>query len=412
MACLNAPTLISGGFRWHFLLAIPITSCVTLGVAYIPIAGSTFGVAANVMVGLLSSFVLIAVVNSQFIATPEHKKLNQSVGPPVVATGFLFFGLIFLYITLTAQYSSSAIGLLLPAAEAILKFSVLLVLTHSCCKHYYEPKANFLAQFELTKQANAANPETDRPSAPGASSDPPLRGDIEVVYGNITAGLAIVVGNATFAATLVEVLVTPDSQGWIVGIVTSSVQGIFVGTGLVHRCEMWAIARLKLDSRYYGGRTALDEIFTHSGGSSAASIVVLSIGCLRAATFGDVRAIVWYDVSPLVVWVMLAQVSCGFVSSVLVEALNRFCGLGTFVTRSFPPGHPLCYASERRNFELSSYVFTLGMCCSLIYLCFLVFLDPEFVTGISRGFNPAGSDIWVQPLAVRLGVTNSTELAV
>jgi hypothetical protein len=175
---------------------------------------------------------------------------------------------------------------------------------------------------------------------------------------------------------------------------------------------MWAIARLKLDSRYYGGRTALDEIFTHSGGSSAASIVVLSIGCLRAATFDDVRAIVWYDVSPLVVWVMLAQVSCGFVSSVLVEALNRFCGLGTFVTRSFPPGHPLCYASERRNFELSSYVFTLGMCCSLIYLCFLVFLGPEFVTGISRGFNPAGSGIWVQPLAVRLGVTNSTELAV
>ena len=407
MACVNAPTLISGRFRWHFLLSIPMTVCVSVGVAFIPVVGSTFGIAANVLVGLLLSFILINAMNSRFFATPEHKKLNQSVGPPLVAVGFLFFGSIMLYVALTRWYSSSAIGLFLPVAEATLKFGVLLVLNRSCCKHYYEPKADFLQRLALTHDTDAAKGASaaDLQSAPPA---PPLLGDIEAVFANIAAVTAVVVGNGTFAATIVEVLVTPDSQSWIVGIVASCVMEMFVETGLAQRIQMWALVRFKLQRLlHHAERTALDEVFLESGSDFAAPLLAFAIGCLRAATFGDARAIVWYDVSPVVVWLLLVQVGCGLVSAALVRALNRFCGLGAVVRRAYPPGHPLG-VGEHRNFELRNYVFTLGMSCPLIYFAFVAFLGPEFVTGISRGFDPAQSDIWVQPLIVFTSVKTNT----
>jgi hypothetical protein len=79
--------------------------------------------------------------------------------------------------------------------------------------------------------------------------------------------------------------------------------------------------------QYLYGRQSLDQLqrFRSLGGAGYfAPTMALSIGCLRAITFGDPAAIIWLDASPTVWQVLLAQL----VFQVLVDvAVRRHSGL-------------------------------------------------------------------------------------
>ena len=100
---------------------------------------------------------------------------------------------------------------------------------------------------------------------------------------------------------------------------------VMLRIGILQRIEVWVAGKLHT---YVGLEwpvrvakvSALKLVyFSALGGTSyLAPVMALSIGCLRAATFGDVRAIVWVDVSPAVPWVLLAQFTLGVVSDLIV----------------------------------------------------------------------------------------------
>jgi hypothetical protein len=90
-----------------------------VGVAFIPVNGSTLGIVSIAVLTVGISFVLCSLLlNAPFYATDEHKALDQSLGPPIFAIGFLFFGVITAHVTLTRLYSSPLVGLLLPAVQS------------------------------------------------------------------------------------------------------------------------------------------------------------------------------------------------------------------------------------------------------------------------------------------------------
>ena len=129
---VNAPTLVRGGFHPRFLLSLPLTLGSAVGVAFIPVDGSTLGIVSIALLAVGISFVLCSLLlNAPFYATDEHKALDQSLGPPTFAVCLLFFGVITAYVVLTQLYSSPLVGLLLPTASAMMRMLTIVALTRS-----------------------------------------------------------------------------------------------------------------------------------------------------------------------------------------------------------------------------------------------------------------------------------------
>jgi hypothetical protein len=170
MFLVNAPTLVRGGFHRRYLLSVPITLIVAVGVAFIPIDGSTLGIIPIGVLTVALSFVLcMLLLNAACFATEEHKALDQNFGPPLFAIIVLFFGLITAYVTLTQLYFSPWIGLLLPVGSAVTRVLGLFALVRSFRMFYYAPKERFITQFATSAQAEAP-------------VEPPILGDVEVLY--------------------------------------------------------------------------------------------------------------------------------------------------------------------------------------------------------------------------------------
>ena len=58
---VNAPTIVRGGFHPRFLLSLPLTLGPAVGVAFIPVDGSTLGFVSIALPTLGISFVLCAL---------------------------------------------------------------------------------------------------------------------------------------------------------------------------------------------------------------------------------------------------------------------------------------------------------------------------------------------------------------
>ena len=139
----------------------------------------------------------------------------------------------------------------------------------------------------------------------------------------------------------------------------------------------------------------------------AAPILTLSIGCLRAVTFGDVRAIVWLDVSPMAVWVIVVH----FLTEMLVVETSVFVanrkGLMHFEFVERPEGHPVGNTALRA-FDLKGYALVSVIGCTFLYAIFLCFLGPACVTGAASKFDQENLDIWVMSLQHSSFVFNAT----
>jgi hypothetical protein len=144
---------------------------------------------------------------------------------------------------------------------------------------------------------------------------PVLMGDItsiEALLGYVAAFFAQVIGNTPAVSTIVEVMFNPDSTTWIVSLAFSSVLETISRTGISQRIELRSAA--PLNARFgvewpirMTEVSALKLVYLHSLGGTGyvTPITALSIGCFRAATFSEPRAIIWLDVSPTVKWVVL-----------------------------------------------------------------------------------------------------------
>ena len=139
----------------------------------------------------------------------------------------------------------------------------------------------------------------------------------------------------------------------------------------------------------------------------AAPILTLSIGCLRAMTYGDVRAVVWLDASPMVVWVIVVQ----FLTEMLLVESSVFLaerkGFARFEFVDRPADHPLGNTALRA-FDLKGYAMVSMIGCAFLYAIFLCFLGPAFVTGAAVEFDPENLDTWVMSLEHASSLLNLT----
>jgi hypothetical protein len=386
---LSAPTLVRGGFHLRFLLSLPITLGVGVGVACIPIDSATPGMISIFLLAYGLAYILcILLLSAPLYATDEHKALQRSLGLPVLIIVALFFGLITVYVTLTRMHSSPLLGLLLPSGSAIVRVLGLFALVRSCHTFYYEPKQRFISQLPPSafSQANLV---------------PPLLGDIEMQYGFFASMFALIIGNASSVATLVEVMLAPGSRSWVLSLAASALLEVPTRTGMLQRVELRVAGRL---AAQFGLQwpvsavhtDALELVYLRSLGGTGyvASTMAICIGCLRAATFGDPAAIVWLDVSPTVRWVLVAQIAFGVFADATVWAVEKG-GLQHFeLSARFAADHPLSNTAFR-DFSFTGYAVTFGFGCMFIYVVFVGFLGPAFVTGTRRDFAPNATDIWV-----------------
>ena len=143
--------------------------------------------------------------------------------------------------------------------------------------------------------------------------------------------------------------------------------------------------------------TAMKQVYLRSLGGTGyvALMMAVSIGCLRAVTFGDPAAIVWLDVSPTVWRVLVAQLVFGAMADAIVWAVERK-GLQHFeLSTQLAVGHPLRNTAFR-DFDLKGYAVTFGTGGAFIYAVFVDFLGPAFVTGACPNFAPNATHVWVQ----------------
>ena len=141
---------------------------------------------------------------------------------------------------------------------------------------------------------------------------------------------------------------------------------------------------------------ALELVFFHSlgGAGYVATMMVPCIGCVRAVTFGDPRAIMWLDASPTVWKVLLAQLAFEVLADAAVWALEMK-GLQHFtLSARFTADNPLSNTSFR-DFDHRGYAVAFGMGGMFVYAVFIAVLGPAFVTGLCRNFAPNATHIWV-----------------
>jgi hypothetical protein len=388
-ALVFAPVLVLGGFHPRFLLSLPIALSVGVCVAFMPINGSTAGILSVALLNDGLGFVAtVLLLNVPFFATVEHKALDQSFGPPTVAIGFLFFGLITAYIMLTERYSNPLVGLLLPLGSATTRTLALCSLVRSCHKFYWEPKQAFLEQLPASAQSPA-------------EILPPLLGDVEALFGYLTVFFALSIGNVASVATIVEVMLSPASKAWMLSLAASSLLSIATRTGVQQRVELWIAARLAARQGIQwpmriAQTNALKLAYLHSlgGASYITPMMAVTIGRLRAITFGDPAAIVWLDVSQTVWRVLAAQLASGALADAIVRAVRKKELLHFELSARFLPGHPLCNTAFR-DFDVKGYAVAFGMGGMFIYAVFVAFLGPTFLTGMCRDFAPNATQVWV-----------------
>jgi hypothetical protein len=269
---VNAPTTVRGGFHPRFLLSFPITLGMSVGVAFIPVDGSTLGIISIGILTIVLTFVAcVLLLSVPFYATDEHKALDQNFGPPLFAISILFFGMIAAHVTLTQLYSSPLVGLLLPSGSAATRTLATYLLVRSCHTCYYVPKQEFLTRLAASTQ--------------NQSVVPPILGDIEAVFGYCAAFFALIIGNAASVATLVEVMLAPTSTVWVLSLAVSALLELLTRTGIQQRAELWAAVRLA--ARFGVQRpvrlaqtNALELVYSHSLGGTGyvALMMAVSIG--------------------------------------------------------------------------------------------------------------------------------------
>ena len=119
--------------------------------------------------------------------------------------------------------------------------------------------------------------------------------------------------------------------------------------------------------------------------------VVLSIGCLRAVSFGDVQCIVWLDVSPTVWMVMVADATSAVFERGATLIATKLNLVHFPMVSSYPSDHPLV-DTENASCTWTSYLFIFFAASFVIHATYMAFFGPSFVFGLSQ---QALGDAWL-----------------
>ena len=154
---------------------------------------------------------------------------------------------------------------------------------------------------------------------------PPIYGDQEAVFASMTTVLSLLVENVKFVATIAEVTRQPSSTAWILGLAFSfSVDGL-------KRTALWnkglvAILRLLCMNPSLASFNALELVYLRSkfGCGYVGIVIVLVIGCARAAVFEDWKALIWLDVHWKVSMLVGAELGLEAFMDTSVWGLQRY----------------------------------------------------------------------------------------
>ncbi len=380
-----SPILVRGEWHRRYMLCIPIQLLVGIGGSFIPLGDSTLGVVSITMFTFAASYlVCIITLNVPLYSTHEHKSLNLSLGPPIMLTGLMFYGLLVFYLWANRQTNSPATGLILPVGCRLTQFIFIKMLERSVNKKYYEPKMAYNNWLQTEEGMEHAEKMV-----------PPLLGDVESAYGYIAAMCARLIGNAPFAGTIVSVMLTPDSYSWVIGLAVSFVLDFLDRTFYMQALQNPLFTRLGMAK--CARSNALEDVYSVAQGGSMyiAPFMALCIGSYRAAVFQNPRAIVWLDVNDKVGWLLLAQTMSEIILDIVIMLLTKFKLTHVCPSIRFPDGHPLCNDyTKSRPFETKGYVFACFCSVGIIYSVYLAFLGPGFATGQCEIFDPSTSDTW------------------
>jgi hypothetical protein len=230
---------------------------------------------------------------------------------------------------------------------------------------------------------------------------------------------AVMLSNLVSVVTIVEVMVSPDSNAWISALVVGALIELGMRTGASQRVQLWAAQRLvaRVPQLEWILRllefTALRLTYVRTQATCGfvVPVVALCIGGLRAVTFADARCLVWLDVSPTVYKLLIAQTLLALAVNALVwlserrpKAIRERRVVSAFrMTQRFSDEHPL-RSIARRPFEANSYAFAYGVGAFFLYIVLAAFIGPDFVTGLCPGFSvDASTFIWVLPSEFRCG---------
>jgi hypothetical protein len=119
--------------------------------------------------------------------------------------------------------------------------------------------------------------------------------------------------------------------------------------------------------------------------------VVLSIGCLRAVSFGDVQCIVWLDVSPTVWMVMVSDATSAVFERGATLIATKLNLVHFPMVSSYPSDHPLV-DTENTSCTWTSYLFIFFGASFIIHTTYTAFFGPSFVFGLSQ---QALGDAWL-----------------
>jgi hypothetical protein len=114
--------------------------------------------------------------------------------------GFLFVGVLEVYVKLTQLSQSFANGLVLPLSCYVMELITLGLLKRCYMRYYYEPKREYINQLRVyeAQLRNGSQPEQSPPT-------PTLVGDVELAFGCGIALTALMIDSVRLLSMLIEV---------------------------------------------------------------------------------------------------------------------------------------------------------------------------------------------------------------
>ena len=321
---VNSPIGIRGsrGWHWRFNLDLPVTIAIGVGSAFIPVNGSTLGCASIFLVSFFTGAIVVTIMHTGLHATQAHKALDEACGRPIIASLFFFFSIMVAYVELSRAANGSVaetfVGLLLPCGILFMEWQTLLIMKVLVKDKYCKPKADFietLARFgegqravrlavePLEPGAHGGEPSAidaaTTPTAAGSATNrigvepseplPPLLGHIEAPVGYIIGFMAIFIVNCPLLAMVLEVVYTPSSRSWAIGLSLSMAFTVLKQFGWLQHMMMRLFGLGGKAEWATMNAVKVAYLRAQLCGIYVSVSIMLSIGVLRAITFGHWR---------------------------------------------------------------------------------------------------------------------------
>jgi hypothetical protein len=234
-------------------------------------------------------------------------------------------------------------------------------------------------------------------SAAGAE-EPPFHSAVEHVIANLATFGAIMFQVAKGIAVMMDAVQDDTSKRWLLSALFSSGLSMLTRSGLLHRISWGVVSKDPAMAKPLAPMLCPGALMT--AGTEAMHLtpwlfasVFATIGVTRAIMFGDLRAVVFADVSENAMMAYFAQTALFFGENLALRALNALGQLRFPKPEHIPQAHPL------RNFEkpelpLVHAFVTVALVFNFLWVIILSLLGPNFVLGLCAHADPTVPERW------------------